>query len=265
MSIYRAKDFKDAYRVRASSKDIHAMSGRDGRHDITMFVSQKIYNELNVLEKDVLLDVGCGDGTLLRIDSDASKERVGERKGILPTIEEVERLNQLFKSPMAILGTVTQTTLPKEYADKVVCNGVLLLLSGKEEVAEALSELCRITKKGGTVFVGEIPTLDEYTVLNENNLIPQHKSFIERAVIVLKHFGIKEVLIRIINRIKLKINSGIVVHAPPTTYWSSPEEFSELAKTVGLRLKKSFPSSSLAENGSPLVSKTRYDYIFERL
>ena len=59
-------------------------------------------------------------------------------------------------------GLATQLPLADGSADKVVVNGVLLLLPGEEEVLRCLAEIRRICKDGATVYLGEIPDRNEF-------------------------------------------------------------------------------------------------------
>ena len=66
MPIIKCKSFIDAYRYKASSRDINELSGRMGRPDLTNFINRQIINKLFIDCDDVVIDIGCGDGTLLK-------------------------------------------------------------------------------------------------------------------------------------------------------------------------------------------------------
>ena len=75
--------------MRSYAKDINEMSGRNNRPDLTKFISKRIL-ELLPNEKGNLVDIGCGDGSLLKL---AIKEkRFKNLTGVLPTLEEVSRM-----------------------------------------------------------------------------------------------------------------------------------------------------------------------------
>ena len=118
MPIVKCDNFIDVYRHKAGSKDINDLSGRTGRPDLTQFVSRQIVAELHLEKTDVLVDIGCGDGTLLRL----AAETVGAGIGILPTEEEVNRVRAELGSIPTIQiqqGLVQHTSLDAAVADKV--------------------------------------------------------------------------------------------------------------------------------------------------
>jgi hypothetical protein len=48
-------------------------------------------------------------------------------------------------------------------SSKIVCNGVLILFAHEEAVQAALREMARIARPGATIWIGEIPEIDEYS------------------------------------------------------------------------------------------------------
>ena len=89
---------------------------------MTQFVSQQILEQLRIKETDVLVDIGCGDGTLLKLASGSMYSGIC----ILPTNEEAERVRADVgaSSPKIQVrqGLVQRTDLEAAIADKVVCN-----------------------------------------------------------------------------------------------------------------------------------------------
>ena len=81
---------------------------------------------------------------------------------------------------------------------------------------------------------------------------------------MLKQSGIREVLVRVKNRCVATIGRRRIVIAPPTTYWSSPEEFEALTASLGLVLRKKYRSPQLSVIGTPEENPYRWNYIFER-
>ena len=166
MNIHRPKDHVEVYRIKAASADVHEMSGRTGRPDLTAFVSRRIFQALSPHSGQTLVDVGCGDASLLRLISrEAGPFGPQALIGVLPTVEEVERLQRDLGAAWPQLrisqGLATAIPLPDVVADHVVLNSVLLLLRDEQEVLGCLRELYRICKPGGLVFLGEVPDVDE--------------------------------------------------------------------------------------------------------
>src|SRR5688572_12948737 len=90
MPIRRVDNFIDAYRERAGAADVHQMSGRGVHTAITAHVNQEIASRLGFGAGDTVVDVGCGDGSLL-VQLAGTIER---GIGVVPTPEEAERLRR---------------------------------------------------------------------------------------------------------------------------------------------------------------------------
>ncbi len=266
MRICKANNFIDAYRARASSSDINSLSGRDGQPSLTLHVNSLIVSELRACNSDKIVDIGCGDGTLLRILLDKGFH-ASQVRGVLPTDEEVRRVSDHLMSlghqATITLGKVDSSGLPEHWASHTVCNGVFLLLKA-EEVRAALMELIRITRPGGCIMVGELPDLDERTLSADRALSPIDTSALQRAASVLLRYGPLELFRRIYIRLRLIKDDRLVVIAPSTTFWARCETFEALAAECGLLLQRRYRSPSLDFNGRPIDLDHRWNYLFLR-
>lgn len=149
--VVRVAGYVDEYRHRARLADARAMAGRPAA--ATDFLNGRIRNALDWRREFSVLDVGCGDGSLLALVAPL----VASALGIVPTAEEVERLRATHGSAVRFdVGTATDVPAPDAAFDVVVCNGVLLCLSSVAEAAAALCELARVLKGGGVAWVGEV-------------------------------------------------------------------------------------------------------------
>ena len=142
--IIRTDNHVEAYRQRALHMPEY-MSGRAAKatHDTNLYISGVIGNPPE------LLDVGCGDGSLLVF--------VGAPKsaGITPTESERDILSKRHPGVSFLCGTAQQIPLADKAFDTVVCNAVLLLLASQAELVTALQELRRVARR--QLFVGELP------------------------------------------------------------------------------------------------------------
>jgi hypothetical protein len=120
--ISRSNDYVEYCRETATHlKTLHDLALRGtGKEEITAAISQRIIEEVGLGPGDDLVDIGCGDGTLLRL---AVKIGVRSALGFLATEEEVE----------------------------------LVRATGPEKVPPSLREMHRIARPGARIFVGEIP------------------------------------------------------------------------------------------------------------
>jgi ubiquinone/menaquinone biosynthesis C-methylase UbiE len=87
---------------------------------------------------DDLADIGCGDGTLLRMAAHAG---VRTAMGLLATEEEVAVLRRAGLNVKQ--GVTEQLPVPNESASVVVCNNVLLVVP-RQKIAASLREIHRI-------------------------------------------------------------------------------------------------------------------------
>ena len=166
MPIRRVDNFIDAYREHAAAADLHALSGRGAQRQLTAYVNRQICDRMRFGPHDVVVDVGCGDGSLLASIAGAIRQGIG----IAPTNEEVERLRQAHSSHRNLrfeTGLAESLPLTDGTATKTVCNGVLMLLRDRPAVRQALGELKRISARGAQVFIGEVPDRDEAATARE--------------------------------------------------------------------------------------------------
>jgi ubiquinone/menaquinone biosynthesis C-methylase UbiE len=154
--ITRSDDYVEYCRETAKhASDAHdlALRGRD-KKQITELIHERIAEAVDLHAGDELVDIGCGDGTLLRI-----AERVGARTavGLLATEEEVAVLRRFGIE--ARQGLTDKLPLPDECASVTVCNSVLLVVP-REKIPASLREIYRIAKPGARIFLGEIPFVE---------------------------------------------------------------------------------------------------------
>ena len=163
MGLYRDRDHQHEYRLMALSDDVRELSGRHGRNELTDAISLRILDSLAPGPSARIVDIGCGDASLLRmLEGDGHQAGL---TGVLPSREEVERLAGSLASSgssiTVVLGDTENTGLPAESYDIVIVNGVLHL--AQPDPHASLMEFRRLLSPGGTVFLGEIPDRDEFS------------------------------------------------------------------------------------------------------
>jgi len=106
--------------------------------EITRRVNASIVREVELSASDDLVDIGCGDGTLLRL---AKKNGVANAIGLLATEEEVRVVRRLG---LQVRQALTHSLpIPDRSASVVVCNNVLLVVP-RERIVDNLCEIERI-------------------------------------------------------------------------------------------------------------------------
>jgi len=255
MSIIKVKSRLDEYRYRAQSKDINELSGRPNRSDITNFVNMEIAAKMEFTREDVLVDIGCGDGTLLKL----AKEHGASCIGILPTEEEVSRLRDSLSESHSDIkvekGSASKTDLPSNVATKIVCNGVLLLLSENDAIL-ALKEIVRLAKHNALIYIGEHPFCDEYIGKNYGD------SIIAWLLWVLKNQGVRQFGIRLKQTLRAIFSKELMIITPKGNHFCSPDEFIQEARKAGLVAKDNFRHKSITLKGDIVESSSRQDYLF---
>jgi ubiquinone/menaquinone biosynthesis C-methylase UbiE len=151
--IARSDDYVEYCRETAKhARDLHDLALR-GRHnkETTRRIHEQIVAAVGLGAGDDLVDIGCGDGTLLRMAASAG---VHSALGFLATDEEVA----LVRGTGVDVRQSFSDHLPLQdrSASVVVCNNVLLVVA-REKIPPTLREMWRIAKPGARILIGEIP------------------------------------------------------------------------------------------------------------
>lgn len=226
--IARSDDYVEYCRETAKhARDPHdlALRGRE-KKDITKLVHQQIAEEVNLGSEDDLVDIGCGDGTMLRI-----AEAAGARTaiGLLATDEEVAVLRRFgLKVQQALTDRLP---LPDACASVVVCNNVLLVVP-REKIPASLCEIHRVAKPGARVFLGEIPRAPQADPTPNFETGHEMLSYLYRKHGLRTWFGMaRRMAYRRITGKPALVNSGTAI-----SFWAAPDEFIALAQAAGLQL-----------------------------
>jgi ubiquinone/menaquinone biosynthesis C-methylase UbiE len=255
MTIIKATDRVEEYRARALASDVNELSGRTGRADLTDFVASNIAARLAMKPGEVLVDIGCGDGSVLRKASQGCEQ--GSFIGILPTSQEVERVQQHLRSNQITvrLGLADATGLPDGVADKTICNGVLLIVP---DVERALHEIARISKKGALIYIGEIPKINEQAGKTYGD------SIIKWLYYVLRTQGLVAFGSRLRQVLRGIFSKEPFIISPKEHFFAEPVAFTALAERHSLQLIEQFPHREITPAGIVFESPTRIDYLFRR-
>ena len=265
MAIIKTSNLVETYKAKAKSKDINELTGRTGRPDLTKFVINQMIKNIKVVENSTLIDIGCGDGMFLQMAAaNGINSFIGRLVGILPTIEEVIRVRTYLATHKDTnnniisieYGLAEKTSLPNEFADIVVCNGVLH--GGGQTIGNvkaALNEFNRILKIEATLFIGEMPDIDELAGKNYGDSITSWLLW------VLKNQGIKQFWIRLKQTATGIIGKEPFVIAPKNMFFMPPNRFIQLLSEFGFEVKQHYKHREIDMNGIESDSKTRWNYI----
>jgi SAM-dependent methyltransferase len=254
MPVLRVNNYLDDYRLRAQSKDIHELAGRPNKNATTEFVNRQILDAIEPSPVDVLVDIGCGDASLMKM----ADGRVLECIGITSTAEEKARLESALPNLRFIASTAQDLPLESGSVSKVVCNGVLILVPDEVDVRASLREMARIARSGATIWVGEIPEIDEYLHYG----MYRGNSMLAFLWHLLRHNGLRSFLGMVRRWLKAVTGSERIILYSAGIFCASPEKMISLAQDCGLRLKTYFRHKELDQGGNVVDSEFRYDYIF---
>ena len=215
---------REVARRRRDPHDL-ALRGRD-KKAITKLIHERIAEAVDLHSGDDIVDIGCGDGTLLRM-----AERTGARSaiGLLATDEEVMVLRRLGFNVKQ--GFTDQLPIPDESASVVVCNNVLLVVL-REKIPSSLREIYRIAKPGARIFLGEIPFVQ---TLDPN---PKFASRRETLSHLYRRNGLRTWfgMLRRMAYWQLTGQPAVIRSGTAVSFYASAPEFIALAQVAGLQL-----------------------------
>jgi ubiquinone/menaquinone biosynthesis C-methylase UbiE len=224
--VTRSDDYLEYCRETAKhARDPHdlALRGRE-KKEVTKLVHQQIAEAVNLQPGDDLVDIGCGDGTMLRIaDAAGAKSAIG----LLATDEEVAVLRRFGLN--AKQGLTEHLPLPDASASVIVCNSVLLVVP-REKISVSLREMHRIAKPGARIFVGEIPFIEPHDPTPQFASRRELLSHLYRKHGLRTWFGmLRRMAYRQLTGKPALINSGTAI-----SFWATQEEFIAMAQNAGL-------------------------------
>ena len=227
--------------------DIPKFSGRGTNQRLTEFINERILRELAIEPGDRLVDIGCGDGTLLRF---AMHRGVSNVVGLSGSEEEAATLRELG---LNVNQAYTHSLpLPDHCASLVVCNGVLHIVP-PDRVPTSLREIARISNPGARIWIGELPRFREPASIREFANYPAMLWWL------LRNRGVRTFL-GMCRRILTGEQREPVLRTLQS-FWSEPDRFVEMAREAGLTIERHFPHQTLDAGRQPSVSPTRHDYL----
>jgi ubiquinone/menaquinone biosynthesis C-methylase UbiE len=202
-----------------------ALRGQDA-HKVTRLVHEDIVRAVQLGPGDDLVDIGCGDGTLLRM---AQALGVNTAIGLHATDEEASVVRKMGLD--ARQGLSHQLPLRDACASVVVCNNVLLIVP-REQIMPSLREMRRISRLGAMVYLGEIPFVAGPSPEPRFETARETLSYLYRKRGVRTCLGMaRRMLYSKVTRKPIVVRSGIAV-----SFYASPDEFIAMAASAGLRL-----------------------------
>jgi ubiquinone/menaquinone biosynthesis C-methylase UbiE len=225
--ITRSDDYIEYCRETAlQARDLHdlALRGRQ-KKEITRRVHEQIVEVVGLGRDDDLVDIGCGDGTLLRM---AQTRGVHSGVGLLATEEEVRLVRETGADVRQ--GLTHQLPLPDASANVVVCNNVLLIVP-REKISASLREMWRIAKPGARIYIGEIPFAPQ------EDPTPTFETRKELLSYLYRQHGLRA-WVGMVRRMawwRLTGHPEVIRPGTVVSFYATAEEFVSLAAAAGLQ------------------------------
>ena len=149
-----------------------------------------------------------------------------------------------------------KTELPDDFCDVLVCNSVLHNPGQNiEHVKQSLREFFRITKTGGSIFIGEMPDSNEMAGKKFGDSIASWLYW------VLKTQGFTSFLARLKQCIVAVFSKEPFVISPKTMFYMPPHDFIRLLKEFKIEVKEFYKHIEIDNSGNEFESKTRWNYL----
>ena len=254
MAILKAKNYIDVYRIKARAKNIETMSDRDRLS--TDYLNRLMSEELKISPEDQVLDIGCGDGTLIT----SLSSRIQSGVGLSPTDEEVARLKTEYHQPNInfVQGLTSSVPFPDQAFNKVVCNSVLLILKSYEELEKSIQEISRVTRSSGMVFLGEIMITDELVKARRD----YGDSLLKWLVFLYKNGGLKRAVPAARMLLKCMFTNEPFIITPKTPLVISADDFVALCEKHGLVFVKKYVHTLLDAHAKVYEVPSRVNFVF---
>jgi 2-polyprenyl-3-methyl-5-hydroxy-6-metoxy-1,4-benzoquinol methylase len=230
----------------ARSRQIHdlALRGR-GKEEITRVVHERVVREVCLGPDDELVDIGCGDGTLLRM---ATQLGVHSVHGLHATEEEAALVREMGYSVTQALSH--DLPIASASASVVVCNNVLLVVA-RARIPDTLREIFRIAKPGARVFLGEIPFIPGSVPEPQFSNTRDTLSYLYKKHGLRAWFG----MLRRVVRSRLTGKPLIIHNGKSVSFYAKPEEFVAMVQAAGLQVVRYWQHE---------YPNTRYNYLFRK-
>jgi SAM-dependent methyltransferase len=208
-------------------QNIHALSGRRSRPDMTAKANEAILRHLNFAPGDRVLDIGCGDASLLSsitIPVSAVGTVVSEAE------REVLAANDALKNFSFRAASFDDLwNLPGPF-NCIVANGCLHFAFTKEHGLRVLEDITKLLAPGGKLWLGEL--------LAKRQAQPHLFSSTREAIRhVYRMHGLRFTLAFLRHLLKHRRRAGRIVEMPPRLWYVTRQEIPEIADRLGLKVE----------------------------
>ena len=226
--ISRSDDYVEYCRETARhARDLHDLALRgSSKKETTRITHEQIVATVKLGPQDQLLDIGCGDGTLLRM---AQQCGVKSATGLLATEEEVALVRKTGVDVRQ--GLSDNLPLADASVSVVVCNNVLLIVP-RERIPGTLREILRVAKPGARVFIGEIPFVQTKDPTPTFDTTGEMLSYLYHRHGLRTWFG----MVRRLTKARITGTPFVMRPGTAVSFYAGAQEFIAMAEKAGLEI-----------------------------
>lgn len=268
MTILKANSLKEAYKFRSYAKNINELNGRGDLTYLTDFIAANIAKNLKIKFNDTIVDIGCGDCSffkeLSKIYPDISNCNL---IGILPNPEEIINVQEHIKKNSLLndlridlrIGNLEKLNFEEESADLVVLNSVLHgVVKNLSEAIKIFIEIKYLLKNGGTLYLGEVPEIDELGSRNYNS-----DSIVGWLIWVFKNRGQRAFFKNLLKVTRCLFTKEPFIIEPKNRFFVKPNDLVKQMQYLGFKCIKKAPHQQIDQKGNISISKSRWNYLFK--
>ena len=160
-----------------SSNDAVKAAGQWGSNEYVPLICDEIYKKIKIKKTDIVLELGCGSGVLGKYIKEKCHQYVG--------VDLSRRMLNFFSDDSTLKtidlfqGVTNLVPFSNHVFDVVIINGVTMYFPDDKFLLDTLNEMKRISKKNGTIFIGEntIPSDYAWELTWFQNLSPTFQFF----------------------------------------------------------------------------------------
>ena len=139
-------------RINSSKDELYRMKKMNSQKTV-LLICDEIYKKIGIRQDDSVLELGCGSGILGNWIKNRCRLYVG-------TDLSLQMLNIFLKSDIKmksnlIQGITDMVPFMNNVFDVVILNGVTMYFHNDKTLERTLTEMKRLSKTNGTIFLGE--------------------------------------------------------------------------------------------------------------
>jgi len=201
----------------SDSDDLYSAVGRPDDDAKLMEIVEDMVSKLDLCLEDQLIEVGCGTGVLLS----QLNSKTGSAKGIDYSTEAIDRAVKAFPDIEFRAGDAARLPYENEIFDKAICYSVFHYFTDMEYAYSAIDELIRVTKAGGKILLGDLPSKAHY------HLSPYYRKLTLSEL----YYRFMKVIVRVIKR--RKRSKTLPMFDPKKWIWYDLEQVVRYVEKMG--------------------------------